>query len=127
MKSFAAWLLVFAACAPLGVHRPGTPDTPEVLAVVLEDGSITVHPRQVARGKIGLDIENRGTLEHALRIVGPGVDEQSAEFLGPNEHRRRWLRLEPGTYRVFCPDGDHAERGMWAHIIVTEKPTWFRR
>jgi hypothetical protein len=116
-----------AACAPLGVHRPGSDDAPEVLDVELTEGHIAVTPPQVARGKVGFEITNRGVLEHAVRIVGPGVDEQSSEFLGPNEHRRVLMRLGAGTYRIFCPDGNHAEGGMWAHLVVTEKPSWFRR
>ena len=127
----AALALAFAApgvaCATLGLHRPGDDDRPEVLAVDLDDGSIALTPTQVARGKVELELTNRGKLEHALRIVGPGVDEQTAEFLGPGEHRRQPMRLGPGTYRVFCPDGDHAEHGMWARLVVTENASWFRR
>jgi hypothetical protein len=59
--------------------------------------------------------------------VGPGTDEQSDEFLGQSEHRRVWLKLAPGSYRIFCPDGQHAEQGMWAGLVVTENPGWFRR
>jgi hypothetical protein len=123
----AALALAPAACATFGLHEPGTDDAPEVLVVSLDDVSIAVTPRQAARGRIGLEIVNRGMLEHAVRIVGPGVDEQATEFLGPTQHRRQWLRLGPGTYRLFCPDGDHAERGMWTQLIVTETPSWFRR
>ena len=117
----------FGGCATLGVYPPGTEDAPEVLIVVLTDTSIDVAPSLVARGKVGLEIINNGQLEHALHITGPGTDEQSDEFLTSGEHRRLWLKLAPGTFRIFCPDGDHAARGMSARLTVTEDARWFRR
>jgi uncharacterized cupredoxin-like copper-binding protein len=116
-----------AACAPLGIVQPGTPQAPEVLKVALTDGSTQVRPRMVARGKVGLEVSNDGTLEHGVHVVGPGVDEQSDEFLSPGQRRTMWLELAPGTFRVFCPDGDHAERGMSAQFVVTDRASWFRR
>jgi hypothetical protein len=116
-----------AGCAPLGLHPPGTPNDPEIVEVVLTDTSVVPRPRLVARGKVGLELVNRGHLEQGFRVVGPGVDEQSDEFLGPDEHRRLWLKLAPGTYRLFCPDGNHAALGMSAELVVTDTVGWFRR
>jgi hypothetical protein len=127
VRRLAFCALALAACAPLGIVQPGTPQAPEVLKVSLTDGSIAVRPRMVARGKIGLEVVNDGALEHGLHVVGPGVDEQSDEFLTPGQRRMMWLDLAPGTFRVSCPDGDHAERGMSAHFIVTDRASWFRR
>lgn len=127
MRRLAFCAVVLAGCAPLGVVQPGTPQAPEVLKVSLTDGSIVVRPRMVARGKVGLEVVNDGALEHGFHVVGPGVDEQSDEFLSPGQTRMMWLELAPGTFRVFCPDGDHAERGMSAHLIVTDRASWFRR
>jgi hypothetical protein len=126
---FALALAVAAAsgCASLGLQRPGSADAPEVLDVVLTDRSIDVWPRLVARGKVGLEIVNHGQLEHGFRIVGPGTDEQSDEFLTPGEHRRVWLKLGVGTFRIFCPDGNHADLGMWSRLVVIEDVSWFRR
>jgi hypothetical protein len=132
----ARWLVACAlaltlgsapGCAQLGLYQPGTADAPEVLEVSLRDDSILVRPRLVARGKVTLDIANDGTLEHGFRLVGPGVDEQSQEFLGPGDHRRVSFKLEPGTYRLFCPDGNHAALGMWAQLVVGASSSWFRR
>jgi hypothetical protein len=116
-----------AGCATLGIYRPGTDDDPEVVNVTLTDTSIDVSPALVARGKVGLEIVNEGQLEHGFQIVGPGTDEQSDEFLTTGQHRRVWLKLAPGGFRVFCPDGDHAQRGMTARLTVTEDARWFRR
>jgi hypothetical protein len=118
---------VLGGCVTLGLQRPGTEDAPEVLTVVLTDASIDVWPSLVARGKVGLEVINDGQLEHGFHIVGPGTDEQSDEFLTSGEHRRVWLKLGPGTFRIFCPDGDHAARGMSARLVVTDDARWFRR
>ena len=122
-----AFAAVLGGCATLGLQQPGTADAPEVLTVVLTDTSIDVWPSLVARGKVGLEIINGGQLEHGVHVIGPGTDEQSDEFLTTGEHRRLWLKLGPGTFRIFCPDGDHAARGMSARLVVTEDGRWFRR
>ena len=126
--AFVAAVTVAGGCAHArGCPAPGNADAPERLDVVLTDASIDVWPGVVARGKVGLEIVNDGQLEHGFRVTGPGIDEQSDEFLTPGEHRRLSLKLGPGTFRIFCPDGDHAERGMWARLVVADDVGWFRR
>ena len=122
-----ALALVGGACAPLGLYRPGDVDHPEAVDVILYDASVTVRPSLVARGKVGLEILNQGELEHGVRIVGPGVDEQSDEFLVPGQHLRMTVKLGPGTYVVSCPDGNHAALGMRAELVVVESTSSFRR
>ncbi|MDB4980038.1 MAG: hypothetical protein JWM82_790 [Myxococcales bacterium] len=118
---------VSTSCATMVQRGPSPDEATEVLAIELVDDGLTLEPPQVGRGKVTLDLTNRGRLEHAVRVVGPDVDEKVAEFLGPGEHRRQSLRLGPGTYRVFCPDGDHAEHGLSAQLVVTETATSFHR
>ena len=132
MRTFRQALVVvvavsMASCATMARRAPGPDEATEVLAIDLVDDGLTLDPPQVARGRVTLDFTNRGRLEHAVRVVGPDIDEKVAEFLGPGEHRRQSLRLGPGTYRVFCPDGDHAEHGLSAQLVVTESPTAFHR
>jgi hypothetical protein len=122
-----AGALALAGCAQLGLQRPGTADEPEVVTVVLTETSVEVRPRLVAAGKVAFEILNDGQLEHGLQIVGPGTDEQSDEFLVTGQRRKVVLKLAPGTFRLFCPDGDHAARGMSASLEVAEAVGWFRR
>jgi hypothetical protein len=127
LRSLGVVALGVAGCSTLGVFRPGTEDAPEVVSVTLVEDSIDVTPSLVGRGKVGLEVKNDGQLEHAFEVVGPGTDEASDEFLTPGQHRRVWLKLEPGTFRIFCPDGDHAKRGMSSRFVVTDRVGWFRR
>jgi uncharacterized cupredoxin-like copper-binding protein len=116
-----------SGCATLGLHDPGNADAPEVVDVVMSDHSIDVKPLLVARGKVGFEIVNEGLLEHGFRIVGPGVDEESDAFVVPGQHRRVWVKLGVGTFRIFCPDGNHAELGMSSQLTVTDEVNQFRR
>ena len=127
LVAFVGLALVADACAPLGLYRPGDVDNPEEVDVVLYDASIALRPTLVARGKVGLEILNQGELEHGVRIVGPGIDEQSDEFLVPGQRLRMTVKLGPGTYVVSCPDGNHAALGMRAELVVVERTSWFRR
>jgi uncharacterized cupredoxin-like copper-binding protein len=116
-----------SACSTLGIYRPGTEDAPELVTVTLTDSSIDVSPSLVGGGRVALELRNDGQLEHAYQITGPGTDESSDEFLTTGQHRRVLLKLAPGTFRIFCPDGDHAKRGMSARLVVAESVGWFRR
>jgi uncharacterized cupredoxin-like copper-binding protein len=116
-----------AGCATLGLREPGNADAPEVVDVVMSDSSIEVRPHLVARGKVGFELVNEGLLEHGFRIVGPGVDEQSDGLVVPGQPRRVWVKLGVGTFRIFCPDGNHADLGMSAQLDVTDEVNQFRR
>jgi hypothetical protein len=123
----AALACAALGCAPLGLVPPGTDDAPEVVEVVLHDASIDVWPRLVARGKVAFEIVDHGALAHGFRVVGPDVDETMDGLLGPDERRRLVVKLGAGSYRIFCPDGNHAELGMSASLVVNESVSWFRR
>jgi hypothetical protein len=126
-RSIALAALLASGCAPLGLYRPGTEDAPEIVNVTMTDTGIDVWPSLVARGKVTLEIRNDGQLEHAYHVTGPGTDEASEEFLTTGQHRRETYKLAPGTFRIFCPDGDHAKLGMDARLVVTERVGFFRR
>jgi hypothetical protein len=126
--TFALALALSAGgCAPLGLQRPADADAPEVLTVHLTDTSITVFPRLVGAGKVRLEMTNDGLLEHAVHVVGPGTDSTGDEFLVSGGRRTLSLKIGPGTFRVFCPDGDHAARGMQTTFEVSDDVGAFRR
>lgn len=120
-------VLPLGACATVGMHKPGSDLEPEVVDVELRDARLDLSPRQVGPGKVGLEVFNQGEIDHALRVTGPGIDEPVDTDVSPGQHRRIWVKLKPGTYRVFCPDGDHADKGVAADLSVTEDAGWHRR
>jgi uncharacterized cupredoxin-like copper-binding protein len=63
-------------------------------------------------------IRNEGSVAHALTVVGP-KEEVEIEPLAPGGKTSFTLDLdEPGRYKMFCPVGDHAGRGMRGSITV---------
>lgn len=63
-------------------------------------------------------VRNEGSVAHALTVAGP-KEEVEIEPLAPGGTTSFTLDLdEPGRYRMFCPVGDHAGRGMRGVITV---------
>jgi hypothetical protein len=117
-------------CAALGLGSKAAPGEPEIVDIEVRDTRLGVSPLNVGAGpagKIGLEIVNNGQLEHNLRVEGPGLDEPSDTSIAPGQHRRTYVRVRAGTYRIYCPDADHAEKGVDGKLIVHEESSQFNR
>ncbi len=62
---------------------------------------------------------NSGEGEHAIEIEGEGIEEET-EDIQPGESTLLEVNLDPGTYKLYCPVGDHEERGMVGTVTVEE-------
>lgn len=62
---------------------------------------------------------NSGGVVHALEIEGEGIEEET-ENVQPGESTKLEVNLDPGTYKLYCPVGDHEERGMVGTVTVEE-------
>jgi uncharacterized cupredoxin-like copper-binding protein len=62
---------------------------------------------------------NSGEAEHALEIEGEGIEEET-EDIQPGESTLLEVNLDPGIYKLYCPVGDHEERGMVGTVTVEE-------
>ena len=63
--------------------------------------------------------EEQGQAPHALSIDGPGVDSASTSVIEPGgESQVLNVTLQPGTYEVWCPVGNHRAQGMQTTITV---------
>lgn len=73
----------------------------------------------VPAGRVVVELVNFGEDEHdlALRRVG-GTRTYRIRSVVPGERGRLSLRLAPGRYRLWCEEGDHAQRGMTATLRV---------
>jgi uncharacterized cupredoxin-like copper-binding protein len=63
---------------------------------------------------------NVGEVVHSLRIEGNGIEEQQTGEIGPGESADLPVALEPGTYELDCPVGNHEELGMRGRVTVQE-------
>ena len=70
-------------------------------------------------GFIAFEATNDGQLPHALAVVGP-AGEARTQTLRPGERTTVSVRLAPGTYKWYCPVGDHELRGMVGRVRVAE-------
>ncbi len=70
-------------------------------------------------GLIAFEATNDGQTPHALAIVGP-AGQARTQTLKPGERTTVEVRLPPGTYKWYCPVGDHERRGMVGRVRVAE-------
>jgi uncharacterized cupredoxin-like copper-binding protein len=90
-----------------------------VKPTVVRLGDLTIAPKIItATTSGGLDVQNRGKLEHNLMVEGQ--EHLMTPMIAPGASKR--LRLDglgPGTYKVFCDVAGHREGGMQAELHVT--------
>ena len=74
----------------------------------------------VERGEHEFQIVNRGEAEHALEIHTP-AGEVETDRVAPGETATVTAKLsETGTYELYCPVGDHRQRGMEGSVTVEQ-------
>lgn len=76
------------------------------------------NPRLAKAGVVDFEVRNTGKVPHALEIEGPG-GEVKTDTIAPG--RRVTLKADlsrPGTYKWYCPVGDHEDRGMTGKVSV---------
>lgn len=128
----AALMLALGGCGePRGNATDTVPEplataaraTPEPTIARIEVSLIEYRlPRDshVARaGAIAFVATNDGERRHALAVDGPAGEVRTPALL-PGEQATITLTLPRGTYRWYCPIGDHARRGMVGRVRVAE-------
>jgi len=68
-------------------------------------------------GEVTIELVNDGAAPHAIAVAGNGVDESSEEVDG-GAMTSLTVELEDGTYEIWCPVGDHRDRGMVGTLTV---------
>jgi plastocyanin len=69
-------------------------------------------------GSVTFRLTNDGTFPHALEIEGQGIEEATAT-LQPGESGEVTVDFgEEGSYVLYCPVGDHRDRGMEGELTV---------
>src|SRR5215204_2781677 len=60
---------------------------------------------------------NVGNAVHSLEIEGQGIEEETP-IVQPAKSGELKVNLDPGTYKLYCPVGNHEERGMVGTVTV---------
>lgn len=118
-------ILALAACTTEDTNSTeGTPPPGDVFVEVQLDEFTIDLPESVPAGTVSFELSNVGEIEHSFAIEGPGIEggDELESSLAPTETFVYTAELQPGTYTVWCPIGDHREQGMEATIEVTEGP-----
>lgn len=91
------------------------------VTVTLDEWSLILAEELMPAGEVTFQIVNAGSEPHRVRIDGPDT-EQNSDPVAAGATQSVTISLEPGTYRLFCPDTtdgvSHAERGMSLPLVV---------
>ena len=85
--------------------------------VRLIDGKIEM-PKMADAGKTAFVVTNAGTKKHNFGVEGQGIDKKFITAVEPNETKTLHVDLKPGTYKVYCPVGEHEAHGMKMELTV---------
>ena len=91
----------------------------DTVAVSLSEFVIDM-PSELPAGPTTFEVTNDGTFPHSFEIEGQGIEEELEANLEPGQSGTLEVDLEPGTYEVYCPVGNHADQGMTLELTVTE-------
>jgi plastocyanin len=107
---------------PAAVGTGSTTVDVEAVATVpvsLTDFRLPRNVRVPRGGVIAFEATNDGQSPHALAVNGP-AGQARTQTLKPGERTTVEVRLPPGTYKWYCPVGDHERRGMVGRVRVAE-------
>jgi uncharacterized cupredoxin-like copper-binding protein len=91
--------------------------------VKLSEYSIDM-PHTVPAGATTFKVSNQGGKVHIFKLQGPGIPEEGRSVsVPPHSAGSLDVTLEAGDYKVYCPIGSHAIKGMTLTLKVTPKPS----
>ncbi len=104
-----------AAAAPAAAA--GQPTAGTSVTAKLTEYHIALSQSTFAPGPYTFVADNAGATVHALKVIGPGVN-QGTRDLQPGQSAQMTVTLQAGTYDVLCPVPGHQALGMDLHITV---------
>jgi uncharacterized cupredoxin-like copper-binding protein len=101
-----------------GEAEPAMPAAGTGAVEVRLHGRTIEMPATLPPGETTFTVTNTGEHEHNFEIEGNGIEVELEANLAPGETGELTVVLEPGTYTVYCPVGDHREEGMVTTLRV---------
>jgi plastocyanin len=119
----AALGLLLTGCGGDDTDEDGgaSAETP-IRTITVEESDYALDPGSLhiqRAGTYAFRAVNKGRVGHALEIEGEGIEEETT-VLGPGEEATLTVELQEGSYELYCPVGDHKDRGMTAKVGVVE-------
>ncbi|HUY98880.1 MAG TPA: cupredoxin domain-containing protein [Thermomicrobiaceae bacterium] len=116
--AFVAVALLGATLAACGGPGAAASSSSAPVNVTLSEFKIDM-PTALHAGQTTLNVSNTGTFTHSVEITGNGIVQKFESTVKPGEKATLQLNLKAGTYTVFCPVGNHRDRGMQVTVTVT--------
>jgi uncharacterized cupredoxin-like copper-binding protein len=88
----------------------------------VKEAEFALKPAEITLQKPGTYLfkaVNSGGTVHALEVEGQGIEEETEE-IQPGQSAELKVKLEAGTYELYCPVDGHKEEGMEGKVIVKE-------
>ena len=88
----------------------------------VKEAEFALKPAEITLEKPGTYLfkaVNSGGTVHALEVEGQGIEEETEE-IQPGQSAELKVKLEAGTYELYCPVDGHKEEGMEGKVIVKE-------
>jgi len=91
----------------------------KTIDVSLKDFSIAVASTgSLAPGTYTFHVTNTGPSSHNLTVNGPGVSDKATPTFAAGGSMDLTVRLENGSYELFCSVPSHKQLGMDTHLTV---------
>jgi uncharacterized cupredoxin-like copper-binding protein len=93
-----------------------------VKTIQVSETEFRLKPAEITLDKPGtyvFEAVNSGDTVHALEVEGEGIEEETQE-IQPGQSAELKVKLEAGTYELYCPVDGHKEEGMEGKVIVKE-------
>lgn len=121
LMCLATAIIVSTGFAQAQSGRAGQPasttDTARTVQVALSEFKIHM-PTTLPAGLTVFHVVNTGDMEHDIEFTSPDMDVHLDANLKPGDEGDLRVDLQPGEYRVWCPVGRHALRGMDLTLTV---------
>jgi uncharacterized cupredoxin-like copper-binding protein len=97
---------------------PTTTAAPKTVPVSETEFKIELPSESFSPGSYKFDLKNDGNVEHDLAVKGPGVDNEKTPVIGPGKTASLTVKLQSGTYKLYCSVPGHEQAGMKLEIKV---------
>jgi plastocyanin len=82
------------------------------------DFSIALSSSTLPAGTYTFTVKNAGKATHSLTVEGPGGVDMTSDTVQGGQSTTMTVTLQPGTYDVYCPIGNHRGMGMETTLTV---------
>jgi uncharacterized cupredoxin-like copper-binding protein len=90
----------------------------QTVQVKASEYSFSLPSTTLRPGSYTFTMANDGHATHAMEIDGPGVADQKSSTVGPGGTSTLTVTLQPGSYTLYCPVGNHRQLGMQTTLTV---------